>query len=287
MIIFSLREDKRRVNSIPDSSFFLEGDKNLCFLIHGLTGTAKEMSSVGSRLNKEGFSVAAPMMKGHNQSISALKRMGWQELYSGIKQDFLEYESSYDNIFVAGLSFGALLGIKLASEFPEKIRAISCFSPTLFFDGWATPKLRFLLPLVYKTPLKYYFYLKEGYPYGVKNERLRSRIESFYKESDLFDYSKVHLYGYPVIPVSSMEQNYLLAKHIFGLLDKVTVPIQLLQAKDDDVTSPKNSYYIYGHIGSKDKKVVLFEDSYHIIIADQERDKVAEETISFFQKHKI
>ena len=287
MIIFSLREDKRRVNSIPDSSFFLEGDKNLCFLIHGLTGTAKEMSSVGSRLNKEGFSVAAPMMKGHNQSISALKRMGWQELYSGIKQEFLKYESSYDNIFVAGLSFGALLGIKLASEFPGKIRAISCFSPTLFFDGWATPKLRFLLPLVYKTPLKYYFYLKEGYPYGVKNERLRSRIESFYKESGLFDYSKVHLYGYPVIPVSSMQQNHLLAKHIFGLLDKVNVPIQLLQAKDDDVTSPKNSYYIYDHIGSKDKKVVLFEDSYHIIIADQERDKVAEETISFFQKHKI
>lgn len=286
MIIFSLREDRRRINDIPDSSFFLEGDKNLCFLIHGLTGTAKEMSSVGSRLNKEGFSVAAPMMKGHDQSISVLKRMTWQELYSGIKQDFLEYESSYDNIFVAGLSFGALLGIKLASEFPEKIRAINCFSPTLFFDGWATPKSKVFLPFVYKTPLKYYFYLKEGYPYGVKNERLRSRIESFYKESDLFDYSKVHLYGYPVIPVSSMEQNHLLAKHIFGLLDKVTVPIQLLQAKDDDVTSPKNSYYIYGHIGSKDKKVVLFEDSYHIIIADQERDKVAGETISFFQKHK-
>ncbi len=287
MIIFSLREDRRLINAIPDSSFFLEGDKNLCFLIHGLTGTAKEMSSVGSRLNKQGFSVAAPMMKGHNQSISVLKRITWQELYSGIREEFLKYESSYDNIFVAGLSFGALIGIMLACEFPEKIRAINCFSPTLFFDGWATPKLKILLPLVYKTPLKYYFYLKEEYPYGVKNERLRSRIESFYKESDLFDYSKVHLYGYPVIPVSNMQQNSLLAKRVMGLLDKVKTPIQLLQAKDDDVTSTKNSYYIYDHVSSKDKKVVLFEDSYHIIIADQERDKVAEETISFFQKHKI
>jgi len=103
MIIFSLAEDKRQINEIPDSSFFLEGDKNLCFLIHGLTGTAKEMSSVGSRLNKQGFSVAAPMMKGHNQSISVLKRMAWQELYNGIKQEFLKYAASYDNIFVAGL----------------------------------------------------------------------------------------------------------------------------------------------------------------------------------------
>ena len=36
----------------------------------------------------------------------------------------------------------------------------------------------------------------------------------------------------------------------------------------------------------KNKEIVLFEDSYHIIIADQERDKVAEKTIAFFEKYK-
>lgn len=285
MIIFSLREDRRQINDIPDSSFFLEGGKNLCFLIHGLTGTAKEMGSIAQCLNKQGYSIASPMMLGHNQSISILKRKNWQELYAGIKNEFLKYQSSYENIFVAGLSFGALLGILLAYEFPKKIRAINCFSPTLFFDGWATPKLKILLPLVYKTPLQYYFYLKEEYPYGIKNERLRSRIENFYKKSDLFDYSKVHLYGYPVIPVSSMRQNYLLAKYVMKILNNVTTPIQILQAEEDDVTSPKNSYYIYDHIGSKDKEVVLFKDSYHIIIADQERDKVADKAVSFFKRY--
>jgi len=286
MIIFSLKEDRRIIKDIPDSGFFLEGDNNLCFLVHGLTGTAKEMGSIGTRLNKQGFSVASPMMKGHNQSLSVLKRVRWQELYAGIKTDFLKYANCYDNIFVAGLSFGALIAILLAYEFPGKVRAINCFSPTLFFDGWNTPKSKFLLPLVFKTPLKYYFYLKEEYPYGIKNERLRSKIEGFYKESALFDYSKVHLYGYPVIPVSNMYQNRLLASYISKILPEVSAPIQLLQAKEDDITSPKNSYYIYDRIGSKDKKVVLFEDSYHIIIADQERDKVAKEAIAFFEKYK-
>lgn len=286
MIIFSLKEDYRNEVDIPDSSFFLKGDDNLCFLIHGLTGTAKEMSSIAQRLNDKGYSVACPLMEGHNKSISVLKRKTWQDFYAAIKKQFLEYEGSYRNIFVAGLSFGALLGILLAYEYPEEIKAVNCFSPTLFFDGWGTPRLRILLPIVYRTPLKYYFYLKEGYPYGIKNERLRSRVESFYKESRLFDYSKVHLYGYPVIPVSCMYQNHLLAKYVMSILDRVNVPIQLLQAKDDDVTSPKNSYYIYEHIASKDKEIVLFEDSYHIIIADQERDAVAEKTVSFFEKYK-
>jgi len=286
MIIFSLKEDKNTKQIIPDSSFFLKGNENLCFLIHGLTGTAREMSSIGQRLNNQGYSVYAPLMTGHNQSISVLKRKRWQELYDSLKKDFLKYESSYQNIFVAGLSFGALMAILLAYEFPKRIKAINCFSPTLFFDGWGTPKLRVLLPLVYLTPLKYYFYLKEEYPYGIKNERLRSLVESFYKSSGIFDHSKAHLYGYPVIPVSCMYQNHLLAKHVTSILDKVTVPVQLLQAKDDDVTSPKNSYYIYDHIASEDKEIFLFEDSYHIIIADRERDKVAEKTIAFFEKYK-
>jgi carboxylesterase len=286
MIIFSLKEDRRLITDIPNTSFFLPGGKNLCFLIHGLTGTAKEMSAIARNLHKKGFSVACPLMANHNRSISCLKRTTWEELYHSVRNEFTKYTANYENIFVAGLSFGALIGILLAHEFPQRVKALNCFSPTLFFDGWANPRLRFLLPLVFKTPLQYYFYLKEGYPYGIKNPRLRSRIESFYKKSDLFDYSKVHLYGYPVIPVSSMHQNQLLAKHVKKILPGVTTPIQLLQAEDDDVTSPKNSYYIYKHIGSQDKELSLFKDSYHIIIADQERDKVAAKAVTFFERYK-
>jgi len=78
MIIFSTREDKRSITDIPDTSFFLPGDKNLCFLIHGLTGTAKEMSSIARNLNKRGFSVTCPLMANHDKSISCLKRTSWE-----------------------------------------------------------------------------------------------------------------------------------------------------------------------------------------------------------------
>ncbi len=289
MVIFSLKEDRRLITNIPDSSFFLPGDKNLCFLIHGLTGTAKEMSSIAQRLNKHGFSVAAPLMANHDKSISCLKRTSWQEFYNSMRDEFIKYADAYENIFVAGLSFGALIGIMLAREFPKKVKALNCFSPTLFFDGWSKgnkPKSRIFLPLVYRTPLKYWFYFKEEYPYGIKNERLRSKIESFYKEAKLFDYSKVRLYGYPVIPVSCMYQNYLLSKRVTSILKDITTPIQLMQARDDDVTSPKNSYCIYDRVSSPEKEIIFFENSYHIITADQERNKVAQITADFFEKHK-
>ena len=289
MVIFSIKEDKRLATNIPDTSFFIQGDKNLCFLIHGLTGTAKEMSSIAKVLNKQGFSVAAPLMANHNKSISCLKRTTWQEYYDSIRKEFIKYADTYENIFIAGLSFGALIGIMLTHEFPKKVKALNCFSPTLFFDGWGQstkPKSRILLPLVYSTPLKYWFYYKEESPYGIKNERLRNKIESFYKEAGLFDYSKVHLYGYPVIPVACMYQNHLLAKKVISILKDIKTPIQLMQAREDDVTSPKNSYCIYDQVSSKDKEIFFLEDSYHIITADQERDKVAEKTASFFEKYR-
>ena len=287
MIIFSTKEDKRLITEIPDASFFLPGGKNLCFLIHGLTGTPKEVGSIAQRLNKQGFSVAAPLMLNHNKSISCLKRTSWQDIYTSMRNEFLKYAKDYDNIFVAGLSSGALIGILLTDEFPDKVKALNCFSPTLFYDGWGNPKSRVFLPLVYKTPFKYWLYFKEEYPYGLKNERLRSKVESFYKDAKLFDYSKVHLYGYPVIPVSCMHQNSLLAKKVISILKNIRTPIQLLQARDDDVTSPKNSYYIYNRVSSRAKEIIFLEDSYHIITADQERDKVSEKTVAFFEKYRV
>lgn len=284
MIIFSLKEDAYPNTSIPDTGFFLPGDKNLCFLIHGLTGTAREMSSIARFLNKKGFSVASPLLANHNKSISCLKRTCWQEIYSCVRDEFIKYRAEYKNIFVAGLSFGALIGIMLAHEFPEKVKALNCFSPTLFFDGWGNPRSRIFLPIIYRTPLKYWLYFKEEYPYGIKNARLRSKIESFYKGAGLFDYSKAHLYGYPVIPVSCMHQNYLLSKKVISILKDITVPIQLMQAKEDDVTSPRNSYYIHSRVSSREKEIFFLENSYHIITADQERGKVAEKTAEFFKR---
>ncbi len=286
MVIFSFKEDHRKITEIPNTGFYLPGGKNLCFLIHGLTGTAKEMGAIAQRLNKHGFSVAVPLMLNHDKSISCLKKTSWKEIYNAIRGEFIKYSDKHENIFVAGLSFGALIGILLAYEFPDKVKALNCFSPTLFYDGWGNPKSRIFLPLIYKTPLKYWLYFKEEYPYGLKNERLRAKVENFYKDADLFDYTKVHLYGYPVIPVSCMHQNSLLAKKIISILRELRMPIQIMQAKEDDVTSPKNSYCIYNKVSSKEKEIIFLENSYHIITADQERDKVAEKTVSFFEKYR-
>jgi esterase/lipase len=61
-------------------------------------------------------------------------------------------------------------------------------------------------------------------------------------------------------------------------------PVQLIQAKDDDVASVKNSKFIYDRISSKIKEIVLLYNSYHVITADKEREMVAAKVTGFFDR---
>ena len=64
----------------------------------------------------------------------------------------------------------------------------------------------------------------------------------------------------------------------------MSFPIQLIQAKDDDVASVKNSKFIYDKVRSEIKEIVLLYNSYHVITADQERETVAEKVADFFYR---
>lgn len=177
---------------------------------------------------------------------------------------------------------GALFSLLLAAEFPKVVKGVSCLSPTLFYDGWNMPKYRWLLPLAYTTPLKNFFYFKEDPPYGIKNEAVRRYVHNYYSRASLETMEKVAEYGYPYFPVGLLNQLKEVVRCVIVKLGTITAPVQLIQAQEDDMTSVKNSRFIYDRVASKKKELVLLYDSYHVITADQERDKVAENMDSFF-----
>ena len=268
---------------------FPGGNGATIIFVHGLTGTPYELRFLATALNTVGYSAICPRLPHHGGPIQILKNTTWQECYESIRQTLLSIDpSSHPGpIFVAGLSMGALLALLLAEEFPDRIRGVSCLSPTFFYDGWNTPWSSKLLPWVGRTPLKHCFYFKEGPPYGVKNETIRERIHSYYHDAPLNDTAMAARYGYAYIPVTLLYELQRLAKHTGKLLARIQTPVQILQAKDDDMTSIKNANFIYDRIRSTVKEVVLLSNSYHLINADQERETVARQMIAFFDRLRI
>jgi carboxylesterase len=68
-------------------------------------------------------------------------------------------------------------------------------------------------------------------------------------------------------------------------LEAVTVPVVILQAQEDDMTSPRNAALVYDTIASKEKRLVLLDDCYHVMTVDKQKHAVVTSLADFFAIH--
>lgn len=252
-----------------------DGD-NAVLLIHGLTGSPFEMRYLAKRLNKAGFAVKAPCLAGHGTTMEDLKKTRWQDWYMTVSETFKELKKNYSSVAVSGLCMGAVLALYLAYKEKDDVSAISLISTTLFYDGWSLPWYKFLLPIVYYTPLRSIATYREREPYGIKNERLRRQIVKGMKDNAI---------AYSRFPCTGMYELLKLIRNVKRVISRITTPTLILHSIEDDVASVKNAHYIEKHIGSKNVRKVLLNDSYHMIPIDNQRELAAEETIRFFKEN--
>jgi len=267
--------------------FFLKGvNGKAVLLIHGITGTPSEMRYFGKRLNKAGFSVLCNTLPRHCASLAELKQVTWQEIADACSGDLKGLKNEYAEVFVGGLSMGALMAVHLAYNNPSAVSKIIALAPTIFYDGWAVPKHKVLMDVLWHVPfIRDSIDIKESWPYGLKNEYLRAGIEKFYRNAKASgEDEKTALFGSPFFPMCCLYQHHLLTKIVKKELPAVKTPIILIHAGEDDMASSKNAQYIYDHIASSDKRLVILDDSYHMITIDKQKDKVAEETIKFINQ---
>lgn len=265
---------------MSDHRIDLEGGEHAVLLIHGLTGSPFELKPLAKRLHKKGFTVKGLCLAGHGSSLDELKSTTWQDWYKSVRKEFKVMKERYRFVSVSGLCMGALLALYLAYEEDEGVSSVAALSTTLFYDGWSLPWYSFLLPISYYPPFRYFYSYEERPPYGVKNERMRRQIEIALKENrDSVAYSH--------FPSQSMHELFKLIKAVKKVLGKVRVPTIILHAIEDDLASVKNADYVERHIGAATVRKVLLDNTYHMLPLDNEKDRVAEETISFFRANAV
>jgi carboxylesterase len=109
----------------------------------------------------------------------------------------------------------------------------------------------------------------------LKDEALRSEVAAQYEKTSLHESGNAAAHGYAHFPVRLFcEMRHLIAR-CKALLPEVRCPVLLIQAEQDDMTSPKNSQFIFDRIGSARRELILLKNSYHVVSADLERVTVA------------
>jgi len=263
---------------IKKVDYHLPGGRNGVLLIHGLTGTPTEMRFVAKGLNRNGFTVHGMQLAGHCGDEADLLKTGWHDWYGSVVEAAERLHQEVDHLFVAGLSMGALLALKLAADHPDKVDGLGLYGTTFVYDGWTIPwigKLSFMLPLVCSLGFGHGMKFHECFPYGIKDERIRQRIAGSMLSGDSA------AAGLPGNPWPSLAEFYSLSFLVRRQLKSIRTPCLVVHAVDDDVASLKNVRMVVRGVNGP-VETVLLENSYHMIKVDQERDVVIERSTRFF-----
>lgn len=236
--------------------FFLPGNKIGCLLIHGFTGTPKEMRLMGDYLNGKGFTVYGIRLAGHATQIEDLVRSRWQDWVVSVEEGIDVLRSSCSRVFSLGLSMGGILSLIAANRF--EIEGSVCMStPYEISRDW---RLKFAKPMSLFIP---------SIPKG------RSETQDQVT-------SKAHL-DYPVYPTRAIAELNSLQDEMHRIIPAIKKPVLLIHSKGDGI-SYKNSERIYQLLTVKDKELYLLEKSGHIITEDVERMQVFQKVEKFIKR---
>ena len=267
---------------LVDRGLFLRADGGcVALLLHGLTGSPAELGYAAFHLRHRGrVTVHCPRLVNHGQPIGILARTTADELYASARTAFLEARDAARDrnllLAVGGLSLGASMALMLAAEFPDDVAGVACLSPTMIYDGWNVPWTQRFLPLADWTPIKNFAYFRESAPFGLRDEALRAKIAAQYGRMSLHDSTQAATLGYAHFPVRLFGEMRRVIARCKRALPSVVCPVLVVQAADDDMTSPKNAHFILDRVSSKRRELLLLDQSYHLVTADLERAAVAE-----------
>lgn len=277
--------------------------KVLVYLIHGVTGTPIEMSYIARKLSlRNGWDVYATTLPGHCTTLKDLVRTTEYDWRAHVRKQLEFVRPRYEWVFVVGLSAGALLALDVSMIVP--VEGIGVLSPTFVYDGWNTPWSHAILPWAMKmVPLslqRYLFHI-DGPPFGIKDEALQASVRQSYRLTAIMREGIAEWWarrqakssngvrpcaaaskGYPIFPLRTLTEIDRLIVRVQAKLSEVTAPTLILQAREDDMTSPSNSRIVYDGISSKEKHQILLDDCYHVITVDKQREAVVGSLTKFF-----
>ncbi|MCQ4104975.1 alpha/beta fold hydrolase [Erwinia persicina] len=260
-----------------NNAIFHQGSSIAVLLIHGLTGTPKEMDSVALRLRRYGFTVSIPLLPGHCRDIHALLSSDRHQWMAAIAAEYQRLRAEGYQVFAGGLSVGAAMAILLAHQFHD-LRGLALYAITLKCNGWAVSSFSFMLPVLLSIPLfRNHYHFREAFPYGIKNEELRERILLKLESGDS------SAAGHTNTPGVILRELLRIAGAAKKVMPQVKVPALLVHGREDDLSDISNSHYVQRHYAGETVLLQL-EQSYHLVTVDQERHQVADATARFFHR---
>ena len=248
------------------------------FLIHGLGGTQYDLGSMHKRLKNAGFVTHSLTLPGHGTTPEDLVGVTMEDWMEAVRVKYHEVMAQHEVVHVMGMCMGSLLAIETVKRERHTRGKLIALAPPVYFDGWATPWYAFIrhaLFLVPGVPARMKFVEED--PFGIKNEQLRAIVKAKFARGENFHYGWV--------PLACVQQVDRLRGFVKKDLHKIEAQTLVIHAREDELTSLDSADYLIEKINGKKRagkaRVVVLEDSYHMICVDNDKEIVAKNVMEF------
>ncbi len=228
-------------------------------LLHGFAGTPPEVLDLGRAVAAVGYSALGPILAGHGSTPQEMAGTRWGDWVGSAQAALERLRSRAPRVYVGGQSMGALIALYLAAHDPAVQGVIACATP-LYLSDWRVH----LLPVA-RYAVRYY------------EDR---------RAPDLGDPTRVsRLHSYRHRPTVCIQSLVALGRLVRGLLPRIRCPVLILHGRNDRLANPRNARYVYDHIGSADRRLVVLERSGHAVTVDWESDRVEATVVRWLSEH--
>ena len=208
-------------------------------LVHGFTASPTELRTLGDYLHQAGFSIQGVRTAGHGTNLDDLGKCTRRDWYASVEAGYRELSEHCQHIVAIGLSMGALLCCRLASEHP--LSGLGLLAPAFGIRS----RFLFLAPWLGRL------------------------LRPIAKSQTSQDYYRQHqLFSYPAMPATALGELYRLIGETRPLLPRITTPCKIYMGLRDRTVEPISSFSVYNALGSQHKSLTLLPNSNHILTVE-------------------
>jgi carboxylesterase len=234
-----------------------------CVLVHGFTGSAHEMRSLGWHLHEQGVTTLGVLLSGHGTSPEEMAAYHYRHWLSDVETAVERLEAEGKRVFLCGLSMGGTLALNVAARRqhdPSLAGVVSMAAPLRLVD-W---RLR-LLPIV--------GLVKRWHSWGRPDIKDETRWEQHVA------YGRFH--------INALIQLLRLLRETRRLLPRVHQPLLVLFGRDDHTVPLFNAELVMRRVSSFDRRLVWLDNCYHVMTLDFDSELVHREVAAFIRERSL
>ncbi len=222
-------------------------------LCHGFTGSPASLRPWAEQLAAAGFAVELPLLPGHGTRWQDMQVTAWPDWYATVERSLDELTQRCETVFVAGLSMGGTLALRLAEQHPTEVAGLILVNPSVHTQNRFISLVSVLRHVVAAIP-------------GVSNDIKRP------------DQDEV---AYDRVPLQALHSLRDLWRVTSQDLPSITQPLLVYASSEDHVVEASNTQEVTDRISSTHVEVVELANSYHVATLDNDAQTIVDGSIAF------